>query len=461
LEEKWTKIEQQAKEIEQGKRVFRTLQTQQENKANNVISEHKIRLHTKLKEQRDELDLYLATEYGKNSDAIKDEKKLQEEYTKWHKSYKPFHWWSEFYEIMQKGGFDVIIGNPPYVEYREKIKKEYKILGYASLSCGNLHAYVTERALELALREGRIGLIVPLPTINTSRMGALQALIKPPLAGEGRSLHISAFDERPGNLFVGVDQRLAIEIFSSFVDQPYLATTGINRWASIARNNLFPTVCYTVQSSQTRQLTQSILNIKNINLEARMLSLFYTNCAFASYKSATKTSHILAYRTAGGRYWKVVLNRPFESESLSNKIAYLRDLTGEQAVALISSSTFWWYYSCHFDMYNLKDYMIFGFRFSNASQETLSSLQNLGTELVDSLEAHSTIETITSKTRGEVTSRRYVAHKSRPIIDEIDCILAQHYGFTDEELDFIINYDIKYRMGRDTGLFGAGGSFVL
>jgi hypothetical protein len=28
-------------------------------------------------------------------------------------------------------------------------------------------------------------------------------------------------------------------------------------------------------------------------------------------------------------------------------------------------------------------------------------------------------------------------------------VLASHYGFTDEELDFIINYDIKYRMGRD------------
>jgi hypothetical protein len=25
---------------------------------------------------------------------------------------------------------------------------------------------------------------------------------------------------------------------------------------------------------------------------------------------------------------------------------------------------------------------------------------------------------------------------------------SKHYGFTDEELDFIINYDIKYRMGR-------------
>ncbi|HZX49086.1 MAG TPA: hypothetical protein VFF47_07720 [Nitrospirota bacterium] len=37
---------------------------------------------------------------------------------------------------------------------------------------------------------------------------------------------------------------------------------------------------------------------------------------------------------------------------------------------------------------------------------------------------------------------------SKPIIDEIDKVLAEHYGFTNEELDFIINYDIKYRMGK-------------
>jgi hypothetical protein len=43
---------------------------------------------------------------------------------------------------------------------------------------------------------------------------------------------------------------------------------------------------------------------------------------------------------------------------------------------------------------------------------------------------------------------------SKPIIDEIDTVLARHYGFSDEELDFIINYDIKYRMGDD--LFNDG-----
>jgi hypothetical protein len=40
---------------------------------------------------------------------------------------------------------------------------------------------------------------------------------------------------------------------------------------------------------------------------------------------------------------------------------------------------------------------------------------------------------------------------NRPIIDEIDTVLAGHYGFTAAELDFILNYDIKYRLGRDTG----------
>jgi len=29
--------------------------------------------------------------------------------------------------------------------------------------------------------------------------------------------------------------------------------------------------------------------------------------------------------------------------------------------------------------------------------------------------------------------------------------LAQYYGFTAEELDDLINYDIKYHMGRDNG----------
>jgi hypothetical protein len=49
--------------------------------------------------------------------------------------------------------------------------------------------------------------------------------------------------------------------------------------------------------------------------------------------------------------------------------------------------------------------------------------------------------------------RATIAHEDKKaihaknIIDQFDHVLAKHYGFTDEELHFIINYDIKYRMG--------------
>ena len=36
-------------------------------------------------------------------------------------------------------------------------------------------------------------------------------------------------------------------------------------------------------------------------------------------------------------------------------------------------------------------------------------------------------------------------------------MLTKHYRFTNEELDFIINYDIKYRMGRGAGESDAEG----
>ena len=53
------------------------------------------------------------------------------------------------------------------------------------------------------------------------------------------------------------------------------------------------------------------------------------------------------------------------------------------------------------------------------------------------------------KYRGETPCYEITASMAKPIIDEIDKVLAKHYGFTEEELDFIINYDIKYRMGDE------------
>jgi hypothetical protein len=59
------------------------------------------------------------------------------------------------------------------------------------------------------------------------------------------------------------------------------------------------------------------------------------------------------------------------------------------------------------------------------------------------------LKTAIYQSTGEIKYEEYYAYKSKPIINEIDRVLAKHYGFTDEEMDFIINYDIK-SMGRES-----------
>jgi hypothetical protein len=67
---------------------------------------------------------------------------------------------------------------------------------------------------------------------------------------------------------------------------------------------------------------------------------------------------------------------------------------------------------------------------------------------MDDFQAHAKSLTNNYGKFGILTIQTFQPRLSKPIIDEIDRVLARHYGFTDEELDFIINYDIKYRMGQ-------------
>jgi hypothetical protein len=400
-----------------------------------------------LKELEEKLNRYLADTYGLGAQTQwKSKKEKEDAYQSWKESHQPFHWLAEFYGIISKGGFDVVIGNPPYVEYNAKLKNVYTIKNYSTIECGNLHSFIAEQVLRnLSNRNGLIGLIVPLPSINTARMASLQKIIKP--SNNNNRVWISSFDERPSNLFTGVDQRLIIEIVrKNAVSQ--LFTTGINRWKADNRDLLFSLLAYSEQNKAEMGYTLSILKIKN-DIEASILTKFYKHYELLKYRSDIKTGNCIYYRTAGGRYWKVVLSKPAGTETLSEKSAHLNGLTCYQAISIISSSLFWWRYSSHFDMFNLKDYMIFGFRIGGLNNETASILNSIGKKYEESLENNAIVKRINSKSRGTVEQKQYLARLSKPIIDEIDKALAMHYGFTEEELDFIINYDIKYRMGGE------------
>ena len=51
------------------------------------------------------------------------------------------------------------------------------------------------------------------------------------------------------------------------------------------------------------------------------------------------------------------------------------------------------------------------------------------------------------KDKGALNIQSFQPRKSKPLIDKIDALLSKVHQLTPEQLDFIINYDIKYRMG--------------
>ena len=86
---------------------------------------------------------------------------------------------------------------------------------------------------------------------------------------------------------------------------------------------------------------------------------------------------------------------------------------------------------------------------NSISNELKQNLINISDSLNKDIQSNSFISIRNYKNVGPVECYQVNMKLSKPIIDEIDKVLAKHYGFTDEELDFIINYDIKYRMGDE------------
>jgi len=78
---------------------------------------------------------------------------------------KAFNWNVEFPEIFANGGFDVVVGNPPYVFAREKIaetEKAYYKINYQSAQYQlNTYLLFIERSLLILKQKGLCGLIVP------------------------------------------------------------------------------------------------------------------------------------------------------------------------------------------------------------------------------------------------------------------------------------------------------------
>ena len=100
--------------------------------------------------------------------------------------------------------FEIVVGNPPYVEYGKYDGKEKLINKY-----GNIYADVIKNSIDLLKCGGILGFIVPLSYVATTRMSKIREYVTEKCSKQ----ILLSFADRPDCLFSGVHQKLNIVIF--------------------------------------------------------------------------------------------------------------------------------------------------------------------------------------------------------------------------------------------------------
>ena len=373
------------------------------------------------------------------------------DYDAWYKSHQPFHWLAEFYEIINgHGGFDVIIGNPPYV----KISTNTSNLPYsptsvkASAHCGDLFGYCLERIIYLS--KARYSLIIPLSLTATNKMEKLKEF----MIKDSTDLWTSYYSAsaQPSTLFEGVRHRLMI-VNSNRSGKRFdckIYTTNFIKWLSSERQILFNAKLHYTNAKNLgycKISTQKESNILSRINGDRDLSYHIKSFGTPIY-----------YHNAPV-YWgkvfnfipmfKVGDNAPIQSSHLKT-IYFGNKHHANLVICILNSSLFYWFNWQYSNCRDLAVHNIEIFKFSLTSEDDTyyKSITLLCNSLMNDYKRNSIVYKRISKDVLTQFDSFYPA-KSKPIIDEIDKLLARHYGFTEEELDFIINYDIKYRMGDE------------
>ena len=146
----------------------------------------------------------------------------------------------------------------------------------------------------------------------------------------------------------------------------------------------------------------------------------------------------------------------FKSPVKDRSTDHLKDLffedsaQAQNAGAILNSSLFYFWFTVQGNCRNIAGPDIEHFPVSDLASPKLNGLRETFAELMADFKRHSKRRVYVYEAAGRVEYDEFYPDKSKPIIDKIDTVLAAHYGFTAEELDFIINYDSKYRLGRDT-----------
>ncbi|MFQ4150346.1 hypothetical protein AAGW05_16940 [Arthrobacter sp. LAPM80] len=385
----------------------------------------------------------------------------------WTAATQPFHWFTQFHAVMSNGGFNCVVGNPPYVEYNPR-KAGYLVEGYSTAACGDLYAFVMERSLQIVAEGGVLAMIVPISVTATPGFSSLRRVL---LANSPISWTLN-FAERPAKLFTGVDKRLTIWIsrIGRDAEPRKQYTSAYRRWHSDERPNVFGTVQFVEWVSDADSAPGSEIPKIGTALESSVLqklrgkgktvgSIHRPRGAYPVFYTRKMRYHTQFFATPPLTYWD---NGDVTEPSELNRINCMESDDADILRAALNSTFFFWWVTIMSDVRNLNKREVHAFPLGLESMESKnkSRLVELAKTIENNFQDNSVLKPYRAGTKESRRIQTFQPRNASTVIHQIDLVLANHFKLDDEEREFMVNWHGKFRNQTEAALDVSGSDSV-
>ena len=364
-----------------------------------------------------------------------------------------FLWHTWFSDVFNredgKSGFDIVIANPPYGAKMSTVEKDiYKKLYTTAKTIkgvqkGSSDSYTLfiELGYNSLKKDGIMTMIVPISLTSSDALSGIHRLF----LNNCDNIYVSSYAVRPQPVFANAVVNTSI--FS--LRKTMKACTRIHSTKMYRKGNNFnlQTLIDNLEFVEVKDfmLYGRIPKIGN-NIERSILQKLFKYSKLGSYIQPTGAP--IVYRFAGGRYFKVVTN--YSNGSSAERIIYFNNKIANSIGCILSSSLSFWFYQIYSDNLNWKNYEISEFRLPPLTDDNITRLNKLYNQYLNDIEENANIRMSSGTSSYNVSSfKEYKIGKSKSIIDCIDDYIGPLYGLTKEEITFIKNYEIEFRMSDD------------
>ena len=366
--------------------------------------------------------------------------------------FKPFHWGFEFYEVIdptkpeEERGFNIIIGNPPYVELNK--------VGYGHLLTKSKNLYDEFMRIsikKLLYSDGMFGFIHANSAYCQPKYKALRSFLKE----NTDDLTIINFAIRPQPVFKGVMQRTAITICrkdisgaKSVKTSRYIRLTEENRNKILSEPPIYDCSEFAwdfedfipkIGNKFDYQIFKKVVNCEkslgDILNGKKGVSLFYHDSGESYW------TKLLTYEPKGIREGKEVRASQWFEIKVNRGYA-------DFVTCAINSTLFYWFWLTISDCRHLTQEVLKQFPIPSVetiSPDILKQLKGYSQKL---MKCHKENSYFVEKRKG-YKSLEFKVNRCKKLINEIDRVIGEIYGLTDEEVGYLIGYDLEMRTEKD------------